>query len=99
MYGKEFAAALAERTGLNEADADKFMREILGLLTETWCSGRSVSIRGFGDFFLRGKSEQEKGLNFRTMAPHPLPAYVPAFRISRKARLYISEQLRSRQED
>lgn len=96
MYGKEFAAALAERTGLSEADADKFMKEILGLLTETWCSGRSVSIRGFGDFFLRGKSEQEK---FRTMTPHPLPAYVPAFRISRKARLYISEQLRSRQED
>lgn len=93
MYQSEFTTALADRTGLSKAEADRITREFLELLKDAMCTQRSVCFRSFGVFELRPMPEK-MARNPKTMEEYPVPpGYKPVFRVSKEVRKYITEQI------
>jgi DNA-binding protein HU-beta len=77
----EFAAALAERTELSKADANRALDGILDALTEAMAEHDEVSFSGWGKFGAqrrKGRDAHDPRNPGRTI--HVAPAYVPKFK-------------------
>jgi DNA-binding protein HU-beta len=81
MNKGEFATALADRTEMSKADANRAVTGILDTLTAAMAEHDEVSFPGWGKFSARrrkGREVHDPRNPRRTM--HVAPAYVPTFK-------------------
>jgi len=58
MNNKEFIAALAQRTGYSQSDAQKMVNNLLNEMADHFLEGDSVQIANFGCFEIKKKLER-----------------------------------------
>lgn len=79
MNKNELAAAVAEKTGMNKADAQTATDAVFEVITETLKSGGDVRLIGFGNFTVQDRAATT-GRNPMTGKPVDIPAKrVPKF--------------------
>lgn len=54
----ELIEALASKTGLSKADADRFLDAFTGIVTEKIKAGEKVAVTGFGTFSFTQRKER-----------------------------------------
>lgn len=80
MNRKEFADALASKTGSSKAEADRTIGAVIDIISGALKKGDSVSLVGFGSFEVR-KRAARVGRNPKTGAELKIKASkVPAFK-------------------
>ena len=80
MNRKEFADALANKTGSSKAEADRTIGAVIDIISAALKKGDSVSLVGFGSFEVR-KRAARVGRNPKTGAELKIKASkVPAFK-------------------
>ena len=80
MNRKEFAEALANKTGSSKAEADRTIGAVVDIISATLKKGDSVSLVGFGSFEVR-KRAARVGRNPKTGDVLKIKASkVPAFK-------------------
>ncbi len=81
MTKTEFAAAVAEKTGLSKKDATSALDAALDLIGDTLAKGEKLTFVGFGTFEVRKRAERE-GRNPRDAGKtiHIPAKTIPAFR-------------------
>ena len=80
MNKKELTQAVAEASGLTQADAAKAINAFTETVLTTLSEGDTISLVGFGSFIVRDRAAR-KGLNPQTKEPIDIPAAkVPVFR-------------------
>lgn len=80
MNRKEFAEALASKTGSSKAEADRTIGAVVDIISGALKKGDSVSLVGFGSFEVR-KRAARVGRNPKTGAELKIKASkVPAFK-------------------
>ena len=65
MNRQELIAAVADKTGVTKVDADKVLKAVIEVVTETVAKGDKVQLVGFGTFERVERGERE-GRNPRT---------------------------------
>ena len=79
MNKTELVAAIAEKTGLTKAAADKAVAAYAEAVTEALAKGEKVQLIGFGTFEVREKAESvarnPKTGEAITVAAHNAPAF------------------------
>lgn len=96
MNKGEFAAALADRTQLSKADANRALDGILDTLTEAMAEHDEVSFSGWGKFGAqrrKGRDAHDPRNPRRTI--HIAPGYVPKFKAGSVLRREIQEALQA----
>ena len=73
MTRKELVRAVADRTGMNPADADRTVKAMLAALAEALGRGDAVQLPGFGTFETRDRPART-GRDPRTGRPVDVPA-------------------------
>lgn len=58
MNKKEFAAAIAKKTGMTVKDAEAFAGAAIDVMTETLAKKEDVSFVGFGTFTVKERKER-----------------------------------------
>ena len=82
MNKNELVEAIALSTEITKTDVDKVVTSLTEVITDELEKGDSVSLKGFGTFEVRSRSERT-GRNPRTGATLVIPASkVPAFKVS-----------------
>lgn len=82
MNKKELVEAIALSTEITKTDVDKVVTSLTEVITDELEKGDSVSLKGFGTFEVRSRSERT-GRNPRTGETLVIPASkVPAFKVS-----------------
>lgn len=82
MNKNELAEAIALSTEITKTDVDKVVTSLTEVITDELEKGDSVSLKGFGTFEVRSRSERT-GRNPRTGETLVIPASkVPAFKVS-----------------
>ncbi len=80
MTKREFISVLAERTGKSKKETEKFINEIVKLITEEIKKDKKVSITSFGTFYL-GKIAKRRGRDPQTGKEITIPSMkIPRFR-------------------
>jgi DNA-binding protein HU-beta len=90
----EFTIALAERTELSKADANRALHSILETLTEAMVEHDEVSFSGWGKFSAqrrKGRAAHDPRNPQRTI--HVAPGYVPKFKPGSVLKREINEAL------
>lgn len=84
MNKKELVEAMANKSGLTQADSEKSLSAFQECITETLSKGDSVALVGFGTFEVIEKKERT-GRNPATREPMTIPASkAPKFKIGKK---------------
>lgn len=65
MNRQELIAAVADKTGVTKVDADKVLKAVIEVVTETVAKGDKVQLVGFGTFERTERAARE-GRNPRT---------------------------------
>jgi len=73
MNKTELVAALAGKTGFSKKDSEKFVNDMICVITDALKKGDKVQLVGFGSFEVRKRAER-MGLNPKTKAPIKIPA-------------------------
>lgn len=73
MNKTELAGAIAEKSGLNKADAQKALDAFVEVVSTAMKAGDKVAILGFGTFSVADKPAR-KGINPKTKQPIEIPA-------------------------
>ena len=82
MNKNELVEAIALSTEITKTDVDKVVTSLTEVITDELEKGDSVSLKGFGTFEVRRRSERT-GRNPRTGETLVIPASkVPAFKVS-----------------
>lgn len=82
MNKNELVEAIALSTEITKTDVDKVVTSLTEVITDEIEKGDSVSLKGFGTFEVRSRSERT-GRNPRTGETLVIPASkVPAFKVS-----------------
>lgn len=82
MNKNELIEAIALSTEITKTDVDKVVTSLTEVITNELEKGDSVSLKGFGTFEVRSRSERT-GRNPRTGETLVIPASkVPAFKVS-----------------
>ena len=82
MNKNELVEAIALSTEITKTDVDKVVTSLTEVITDELEKGDSVSLKGFGTFEVRSRSERT-GRNPRTRETLVIPASkVPAFKVS-----------------
>ena len=82
MNKNELVEAIALSTEITKTDVDKVVTSLTEVITDELEKGDSVSLKGFGTFEVRSRSERT-GRNQRTGETLVIPASkVPAFKVS-----------------
>lgn len=82
MNKNELVEAIALSTEITKTDVDKVVTSLTEVITDELEKGDSVSLKGFGTFKVRSRSERT-GRNPRTGETLVIPASkVPAFKVS-----------------
>ncbi len=82
MNKNELVEAIALSTEIIKTDVDKVVTSLTEVITDELEKGDSVSLKGFGTFEVRSRSERT-GRNPRTGETLVIPASkVPAFKVS-----------------
>jgi DNA-binding protein HU-beta len=82
MNKNELVEAIALSTEITKTDVDKIVTSLTEVITDELEKGDSVSLKGFGTFEVRSRSERT-GRNPRTGETLVIPASkVPAFKVS-----------------
>ena len=82
MNKNELVEAIALSTEITKTDVDKVVASLTEVITDELEKGDSVSLKGFGTFEVRSRSERT-GRNPRTGETLVIPASkVPAFKVS-----------------
>lgn len=82
MNKNELVEAIALSTEITKTDVDKVVTALTEVIAEELEKGDSVSLKGFGTFEVRSRSERT-GRNPRTGETLVIPASkVPAFKVS-----------------
>lgn len=82
MNKNELVEAIALSTEITKTDVDKVVTLLTEVITDELEKGDSVSLKGFGTFEVRSRSERT-GRNPRTGETLVIPASkVPAFKVS-----------------
>lgn len=82
MNKNELVEAIALSTEITKTDVDKVVTSLAEVITDELGKGGSVSLKGFGTFEVRNRSERT-GRNPRTGETLVIPASkVPAFKVS-----------------
>lgn len=82
MNKNELVEAIALSTEITKTDVDKVVTSLTEVITDELEKGDSVSLKGFGTFEVRSRSERT-GRNPRTGETLIIPASkVPAFKVS-----------------
>ena len=82
MNKNELIEAIALSTEITKTDVDKVVTSLTEVITDELEKGDSVSLKGFGTFEVRSRSERT-GRNPRTRETLVIPASkVPAFKVS-----------------
>ncbi len=80
MKKTELVAAVAAKTGLTKADAEKAVKAVFDVITDELADGNAVQLIGFGTFEVRERAARE-GLNPATKEKITIAATkVPAFK-------------------
>ena len=91
MNKNELVEAIASNTELTKTDIDKVINALTDVVTETLAKGDKVSIKGFGNFEVRTRSERT-GRNPRTGEAMTIAASkVPAFKSSSALKKAVNE--------
>lgn len=91
MNKNELVEAIASNTELTKTDVDKVINALTDVVTETLAKGDKVSIKGFGNFEVRTRSERT-GRNPRTGETMTIAASkVPAFKSSSALKKAVNE--------
>jgi len=79
MHKSDFAAAVAQKTGLSKVKAGETVDAILDLITETLKKGDKLTLTGFGTFEVRNRAARQV-TDIRTKQKRTTPASKhPAF--------------------
>ena len=82
MNKNELVESIALSTEITKTDVDKVVTSLTEVITDELEKGDSVSLKGFGTFEVRSRSERT-GRNPRTGETLVIPASkVPAFKVS-----------------
>ena len=82
MNKNELVEAIALSTEITKTDVDKVVTSLTEVITDELEKGDSASLKGFGTFEVRSRSERT-GRNPRTGETLVIPASkVPAFKVS-----------------
>ena len=82
MNKNELVETIALSTEITKTDVDKVVTSLTEVITDELEKGDSVSLKGFGTFEVRSRSERT-GRNPRTGETLVIPASkVPAFKVS-----------------
>lgn len=73
MKKSEIISALAERTGVSKAEAERIYNETFNIFKEELAKGNSISINGFGSFKVSERAARD-GINPLTKQPLHIPA-------------------------
>ena len=80
MNKSDLVAAIADGSGLTQADAARALSATTGAISDALSNGDKVSITGFGSFLVRSRSARS-GRNPQTGATiHIAATKVPAFK-------------------
>jgi DNA-binding protein HU-beta len=91
MNKNELVEAIASNTELTKTDVDKIITSFADVITEALAKGDKVSIKGFGNFEVRTRSERT-GRNPRTGEAMTIAASkVPAFKSSSALKKAVNE--------
>ena len=91
MNKNELVEAIASNTELTKTDVDKIITSFADVITEALAKGDKVSIKGFGNFEVRTRSERT-GRNPRTGEAMTIAASkVPAFKSSSALKKALNE--------
>lgn len=86
MNKRELIAAVAERSGMAQADAARAVGATLGVIFDTLCAGERVQLTGFGTFAVRQRKAR-MGRDPYTKAEIHIPASkVPFFNAGKALR-------------
>lgn len=93
MTKNDLVAVLAERTGESKVASMRLVNEFLSVLSDSFCAGKSVELRGFGVFKIK-QLKGHVGHNPQDMSPvHVPPAWKIAFRAGEPARKLVNKAL------
>ena len=80
MNKQEFIAAVAEKTGITQAESARVINATLDVITETLKKGDEIVLTGFGKFEAKKRAARD-GINPLTKTAIKIPACkVPAFK-------------------
>lgn len=97
VYGREFIRQLAERTGMEYGDAEKYAEGFFVLLYENLCSNRSVCFKEFGTFGIR-VTDSRTVRNPKSMEEYMLPAgYKPDFKACGQLRRAVDRGIKEKE--
>lgn len=92
MNKTELVAAIAQRTGLSKAVAEKALKGFVDAVSEALAKGESVALVGFGTFSVQQRAAR-RGRNPRTGARITIPARrVPKFTAGKTLRDLVAGQ-------
>ena len=92
MNKTELVEAIASSTELTKTDVDKVVTALVEVVTDALAKGDKVSLKGFGNFEVRTRSERT-GRNPRTGETMEIPASkVPAFKASAALKNVVNEK-------
>ena len=92
MTKTEFAAALAEKTGLSKKDAAGAVDAVLDLIGDTLAKGDKLTIIGFGTFEVRERAEREaRNPQDPTKTVHVPAKKVPAFKAGKELKAKVGQ--------
>lgn len=82
MHKNEFIRAVADRTGMTQAETARVINAALALIGETLRDGGKIVLTGFGTFEMRRRSSR-RGINPQTRAAITIdPSATPGFTAS-----------------
>ena len=92
MTKTEFAAALAEKTGLSKKDAASAVDGAIELIGDTLAKGDKVTFVGFGTFEVRERAEREaRNPQDPTKTVHVPAKKVPAFKAGKELKAKVGQ--------
>ena len=92
MTKSEFAAAFAEKTGMNKKEAAGAVDAALELIGDTLAKGEKLTFVGFGTFEVRERAEREGRNPQNPTQPVHIPARkVPAFKAGKELKAKVDK--------
>ncbi len=92
MSRKEVVKVLARKTGLTKRATADFLHQLESLITEEIQAGRSLTLTGFGTFFL-GERKARHGINPNTKQSLDIPSMaMPRFRAGSALKAAVRKQ-------
>ncbi len=92
MHQSDLIKTIAEKSGLNQAQAGKAVNALLESITEALAAGDRVVLTGFGTFEVRER-QARTGFNPKTREPLEIPATrAPAFSAGSNLKKAVTEK-------